>query len=99
MRVAALVVAVASVSSCRVTLMGESCTYSGECGGGLICVNMRCTTGTAGYSPTGKVCVRSTCRTNTDCGGTQTCTAGKCVCTTDNDCGGFARHCSAGACV
>lgn len=78
--------------------MGESCTHSGQCGGGLICFNMRCTTGTAGFKPTGKVCVRTECQTNQDCNGQQKCTAGKCVCTVDADCG-FGLRCNAGSCV
>lgn len=96
--VAASLIAVAALSGCRNTLIGESCTHSGECSGGLICVGMRCTTGTAGYKPTGKVCVTTECTTASDCVGTQTCTAGKCVCTMDSDCG-FGLRCSAGACV
>src|SRR5687767_2773679 len=88
-----------ALSGCSTTLVGESCSYSGECGGGLVCVNMSCSVGSAGYTPTGKVCLASECRTNTDCPGTQTCSAGKCVCATDTDCGGVGLRCSAGACV
>ena len=89
--------AVAVVTSCRNTLVGESCSHSGQCSGGQICVNMECTTGTAGYKPTGKVCITTECRNAMDCRGTQTCTAGACVCTTDNDCP-FGR-CIGSACV
>ena len=96
--VAASLIAVAALSGCRTTLIGESCTHSGECSGGLICVGMRCTTGTAGYAPTGKVCVTTECTTASDCVGTQTCSAGKCVCTMDSACG-FGLRCSGGACV
>jgi hypothetical protein len=92
-------IAVIALSSCSTTLVGESCSYTGECGGGLVCVNMTCSVGSAGYAPTGKVCIAAECRANTDCGGTLTCSAGKCVCATDADCGGLGMRCSAGQCV
>lgn len=96
------VVALATVlliSGCRVTGgQNESCNYSGDCGGGFVCFGGKCSTGTAGYSPTGKVCIALDCRVNGDCSGSETCTAGRCVCTADADCG-FGRKCVSGACL
>jgi len=98
LRLSLLVVPVALAACSRTVLVGESCTHAAECGGGLVCFNMRCSMGNTGYMPTGKVCVTSQCRDNMDCQGNLTCSGGRCVCAADPDCG-LGRKCSSGACV
>jgi hypothetical protein len=91
--------AVLAFAGCsRSSLIGESCLAAADCGGGLVCFNMKCGMGSTGYAPTGKVCVALQCRDNTDCITPLTCSGGKCVCSQDMDCG-FGRRCVSGACV
>ncbi len=57
---------------------GQTCQYTGECSGSLICANGQCTESVVGISPTSKKCVLNQCSTAADC-----CPAPTTLCTQD----------------